>query len=210
MLRQQWEREGQTSFRSLADYVAPVRPPSPLGGEGRGPWPDYLGAFAVTAGVGCDELVKHFESQHDDHSAILTRSLADRLVEAFAEMLHEQARRDWGYGLQENLSKEELIEEKYRGIRPAAGYPSCPDHTEKRTSWNLLGVEESTGIKLTESYAMHPAASVSGLYFSHPEARYFAVDLITKDQVEDYARRKNMPIREVERWLAPNLAYEVE
>jgi 5-methyltetrahydrofolate--homocysteine methyltransferase len=200
MLRQQWEREGQKSFRSLADYIAPLS--SGL--------PDYLGAFAVTAGVGCDELVKHFEAHQDDHSAILTRSLADRLVEAFAEMLHEQARRDWGYGLQEKLSKEDLIEEKYRGIRPAAGYPSCPDHREKRTLWNLLDVETSTGMKLTESYAMHPAASVSGLYFSHPEARYFAVDLITKDQVQDYARRENMPIAEIERWLAPNLAYEVE
>jgi 5-methyltetrahydrofolate--homocysteine methyltransferase len=213
MLRQQWEREGQTSFRSLADYIAPTSPPAPSpnrgGGRGRG-FPDYLGAFAVTAGVGCDELVKHFESHHDDHSAILTRSLADRLVEAFAEMLHEQARRDWGYGLQEKLSKEDLIEEKYRGIRPAAGYPSCPDHTEKHTLWNLLDVEAATGMKLTESYAMHPAASVSGLYFSHPEARYFAVDLITKEQVQDYARRKNMPIAEIERWLAPNLAYEVE
>jgi 5-methyltetrahydrofolate--homocysteine methyltransferase len=208
MLRQQWEREGQTSFRSLADYVAP--PSLQSRAREQGDLADYLGAFAVTAGVGCDELVKHFEAQHDDHSAILIRSLADRLVEAFAEMLHEQARRDWGYGLQEKLSKQELIEEKYRGIRPAAGYPSCPDHTEKSTLWNLLGVEESTGMKLTESYAMHPAASVSGLYFSHPDARYFAVDLITKDQVENYARRKNMPVREIERWLAPNLAYEVE
>jgi 5-methyltetrahydrofolate--homocysteine methyltransferase len=200
MLRQQWEREGQTSFRSLADYLAPRA--SGL--------PDYLGAFAVTAGVGCDEMVKHFEAQHDDHSAILIRSLADRLVEAFAEMLHKQARRDWGYGQKENLSKEELIEEKYQGIRPAAGYPSCPDHTEKSTLWKLLDAETSAGIKLTESYAMYPAASVSGLYFSHPEARYFAVDLITKDQVENYARRKQMPIAEIERWLAPNLAYEVE
>jgi 5-methyltetrahydrofolate--homocysteine methyltransferase len=200
MLRQQWEREGQTSFRSLADYLAPRA--SGL--------PDYLGAFAVTAGVGCDEMVKHFEAQHDDHSAILIRSLADRLVEAFAEMLHEQARRDWGYGQKENLSKEELIEEKYQGIRPAAGYPSCPDHTEKSTLWKLLDAETSAGIKLTESYAMYPAASVSGLYFSHPEARYFAVDLITKDQVENYARRKGLPIAEIERWLAPNLAYEVE
>jgi len=200
MLRQQWEREGQTSFRSLADYVAPHA--SNLA--------DYLGAFAVTAGVGCDEMVKHFEAQHDDHSAILIRSLADRLVEAFAEMLHEQARRDWGYGKQENLSKEDLIQEKYRGIRPAAGYPSCPDHTEKATLWKVLDAEASPGIKLTENYAMYPAASVSGLYFSHPEARYFAVDLITKDQVENYARRKEMPISDVERWLAPNLAYEVE
>jgi 5-methyltetrahydrofolate--homocysteine methyltransferase len=211
MLRQQWEREGQTAFRSLADYVAPIQKPS--GGrkppEPQPEFPDYLGAFAVTAGVGCDEMVKHFEAEHDDHSAILIRSLADRLVEAFAEMLHEQARRDWGYGAQENLSKEELIEEEYRGIRPAAGYPSCPDHTEKSTLWKLLDAERSADIKLTENYAMYPAASVSGLYFSHPEARYFAVDLITKDQVENYARRKNMPLAEVERWLAPILGYEV-
>jgi 5-methyltetrahydrofolate--homocysteine methyltransferase len=212
MLRQQWEREGQTSFRSLADYVAPHR--NLTGGhespEQRSELADYLGAFAVTAGFGCDEMVKHFEAHQDDHSAILIRSLADRLVESFAEMLHEQARRDWSYGQQENLSKENLIEEKYRGIRPAAGYPSWPDHTEKATLWNLLDAEESTGIKLTESFAMHPAASVSGLYFSHPEARYFAVDLITKDQVENYAKRKCLPVAEIERWLAPNLAYEVE
>ncbi|HZT80122.1 MAG TPA: methionine synthase, partial [Gemmataceae bacterium] len=199
-LRQQWEREGQTQFRSLADYVAPK-------GSGVG---DYLGAFAVTAGVGVDELVKRFEAQHDDYSAIMVKALADRLAEAFAELLHERARRDWGYGRDEHLSKEDLIAEKYRGIRPAPGYPACPDHTEKATLWQLLGAEESAGIKLTESYAMWPAASVSGLYFSHPEARYFAVDLVTRDQVEDYARRKGMPLKEVERWLAPNLAYEAE
>jgi 5-methyltetrahydrofolate--homocysteine methyltransferase len=197
MLRQQWQREGQSTFRSLADYVAPV---------GRA---DYLGAFAVTAGLGADELARHFESDHDDYSAILVKALADRLAEAFAELLHERARRDWGYGKDERLSKEDLIEEKYRGIRPAAGYPSCPDHTEKRTLWQLLE-PDAAGIQLTESYAMMPAASVSGLYFSHPEARYFAVDLITKDQLEDYAARKAMPVREVERWLAPNLAYEVD
>jgi 5-methyltetrahydrofolate--homocysteine methyltransferase len=200
MLRQQWEREGQTCFRSLADYLAP---------RSSG-WADYLGAFAVTAGAGCDELVKQFEADRDDHSAIMVRALADRLVEAFAELLHERARRDWGYGREEDLSKEDLIQEKYRGIRPAAGYPSCPDHSEKRTLWQLLGVEEAAGIRLTENYAMHPAASVSGLYFSHPQARYFAVDLITKDQVEDYAKRKGVPVAEVERWLGPNLAYEVE
>jgi 5-methyltetrahydrofolate--homocysteine methyltransferase len=199
-LRQQWEREGQTSFRSLADYVAPV-------GSGVR---DYVGAFAVTAGAGTDELVARFTAEHDDYGAILTKALADRLAEAFAELLHERARRDWGYGKGERLSKDDLIEEKYRGIRPAAGYPSCPDHTEKRTLWALLGVEEATGIRLTESYAMWPAASVSGLYFSHPEARYFAVDLITRDQVEDYARRKGVPRAEAERWLAPNLGYEPE
>jgi 5-methyltetrahydrofolate--homocysteine methyltransferase len=200
MLRQQWEREGQTSFRSLADYVAPVT--SGIA--------DYIGAFAVSAGFGVDELVKRFEAEHDDYNSIMTKALADRLAEAFAELLHERARRDWGYGKGEHLSKEDLIAEKYRGIRPAAGYPSCPDHTEKLGLWKLLGVEEATGIRLTETYAMWPAASVSGLYFSHPEARYFAVDLITKDQVETYARRKGMPLPEVERWLAPNLAYEAE
>jgi 5-methyltetrahydrofolate--homocysteine methyltransferase len=200
MLRQQWEREGQTSFRSLADYVAPRD--SGIA--------DYLGAFAVTAGIGTDGLVQRFEADHDDYNAIMTKALADRLAEAFAELLHERARRDWGYGRDEHLSKDDLIAEKYRGIRPAAGYPSCPDHTEKRTLWKLLGAEEAAGMYLTESFAMTPAASVSGLYFSHPEARYFAVDLVTKDQVENYAARKKMPLHEVERWLAPNLAYEVD
>jgi 5-methyltetrahydrofolate--homocysteine methyltransferase len=197
MLRQQWEREGQTTFRSLADYIAP---------EG-GPL-DYIGAFAVTAGLGTDELVKHFEKDHDDYNAIMTKALADRLAEAFAELLHERVRREWGFGRDEQLSKDDLIAEKYRGIRPAAGYPSCPDHTEKATLWRLLDVEPQTGIRLTESYAMTPGASVSGLYFSHPEARYFAVDMITQDQVADYARRKGMPLAEVERWLSPNLGYE--
>jgi 5-methyltetrahydrofolate--homocysteine methyltransferase len=198
MLRQQWEREGQKEFRSLADYVAPVE-------SGR---PDYVGGFAVTAGVGIEELVHRFRQDHDDYSAIMVEALADRLAEAFAEMLHQRSRRDWGYGLDEALDPEDLIDEKYRGIRPAPGYPACPDHTEKETLWNLLGAEEATGIRLTESFAMYPAASVSGLYFSHPEARYFAVDLINRDQVEDYAQRKGMLRTEVERWLAPNLAYD--
>jgi 5-methyltetrahydrofolate--homocysteine methyltransferase len=200
MLRQQWEREGQESFRSLADYVAPVSSGVP----------DYVGAFAVSAGFGAHELVQRFKAEHDDHSAIMIEALADRLAEALAELLHERARRDWGYGRDERLSKEDLIGEKYRGIRPAPGYPACPDHTEKRTLWQLLGAEEATGIRLTESCAMWPAASVSGWYFSHPEARYFAVDLVTRDQVESYAARKRMPRAEVERWLAPNLAYEAE
>jgi 5-methyltetrahydrofolate--homocysteine methyltransferase len=198
MLRQQWEREGQTSFRSLADYIAPA-------GSGLR---DYLGAFAVTTGIGTDSLVARFEREHDDYNSIMAKALADRLAEAFAEYLHQRARRDWGYGLEERLTPQDLIEEKYRGIRPAAGYPSCPDHTEKQTLWDLLKVDEETGIQLTESYAMIPAASVSGLYFAHPEARYFAVDLITRDQVEPYAARKRMPRSEVERWLAPNLAYD--
>jgi 5-methyltetrahydrofolate--homocysteine methyltransferase len=198
MLRQQWEREGQTSFRSLADYVAPV-----ASGVA-----DYIGGFAVSAGFGSAELVQKFKKGHDDYNAIMVEAIADRLAEAFAELLHERARRDWGYGLKENFTKDDLIEEKYRGIRPAAGYPSCPDHSEKKTLWALLDAAKATDIQLTETYAMWPGASVSGLYFAHPEARYFAVDLITRDQVENYAKRKGLPPVEVERWLAPNLAYE--
>ena len=198
MLRQQWEREGQTSFRSLADYVAPKE-------TGLA---DYLGAFAVSTGFGAEELTAEFDREHDDYNSIMAKALADRLAEAFAECLHQEARRDWGYGLLENLNHDELIEEKYQGIRPAAGYPSCPDHTEKATLWSLLDARGETGITLTESFAMHPGASVSGLYFAHPEARYFAVDLVTKDQVQDYAARKKIDLKECERWLAPNLAYD--
>jgi 5-methyltetrahydrofolate--homocysteine methyltransferase len=198
MLRQQWERKGQADFRSLADYIAPLD-------SGR---LDYLGAFAVTTGIGCDALVAEFEAQNDDYLAIMTKALADRLAEAFAEMLHRQARIDWGYGREEKLLQHDLLEEKYRGIRPAFGYPACPDHTEKRTLFGLLEAEEHTGIRLTESFAMWPAAAVSGLYFAHPEARYFSVDRITRDQVESYAARKGMPISEIERWLGPNLNYE--
>jgi 5-methyltetrahydrofolate--homocysteine methyltransferase len=197
-LRQQWERKGQGAFHSLADFIAPV-------GSGRH---DYLGAFAVTTGIGCDELAARFDREHDDYNSILTKALADRLAEAFAEHLHAQARRDWGFGRDERLTNEELITEKYRGIRPAPGYPAQPDHTEKRTLFQLLDAERATGIKLTEHFAMHPAASVSGLYFAHPEARYFAVDRLTRDQIEDYARRKGLSITEIERWLAPNLGYE--
>jgi 5-methyltetrahydrofolate--homocysteine methyltransferase len=199
MLRQQWEREGQTSFRSLADYIAPVE--SGIH--------DYLGAFAVSTGFGVKELADDYKKKGDDYNAIMVEALADRLAEAFAEYLHKKARQEWGYGAAESLTNEDLIAEKYRGIRPAAGYPSCPDHTEKGTLWRLLDAEPTTGIRLTESYAMWPAASVSGLYFAHPEARYFAVDLLTRDQVEDYARRKGMPVAEMERWLAANLAYDV-
>jgi 5-methyltetrahydrofolate--homocysteine methyltransferase len=197
-LRQQWERKGQEAFYSLADFIAPVE-------SGRN---DYIGAFAVTAGIGCDELAARFDREHDDYNSIMTKALADRLAEALAEWLHVRARREWGFGQSERLTNEELIDEKYRGIRPAPGYPAQPDHTEKRTIFRLLDAESSTGIRLTESLAMHPAASVCGLYFAHPEARYFAVDRITRDQVEDYARRKGMSITEVERWLAPNLGYE--
>ncbi|MFO0927996.1 MAG: methionine synthase [Gemmataceae bacterium] len=198
-LRQQWEREGQTSFRCLADYVAPR-------GSGVA---DYLGAFAITAGIGADELAHAYKSRHDDYNDIMTKALADRLAEAFAELLHERARREWGYGKGERLGKDDLIAEKYQGIRPAAGYPSWPDHTEKATLWRLLDPEAAAGMRLTESFAMLPAASVSGLYFWRPEAAYFAVDLITRDQVEAYAHRKGMTRAEVERWLAPNLSYDL-
>jgi 5-methyltetrahydrofolate--homocysteine methyltransferase len=197
-LRQQWERKGQGAFYSLADFIAPVD-------SGR---KDYVGAFAVTTGIGCDELAASFDRDHDDYNSIMTKALADRLAEAFAEYLHSKARCDWGFGQSEQLSNDELIAEKYRGIRPAPGYPAQPDHTEKRTLFELLDAERATGITLTEHYAMHPAASVSGLYFAHPESRYFAVDRLTRDQVEDYACRKQMSVAEVERWLGPNLGYE--
>ena len=198
MLRQQWERVGQTDFRSLADYVAPAE-------SGR---TDYIGAFAVTAGHGCDELAHRFESEHDDYHSIMTKALADRLAEAFAEYLHQRVRKEWGYGAAESLTGEDLIEEKYRGIRPAFGYPACPDHTRKRALFDLLQAEQTAGIRLTESFAMWPAASVSGLYFAHPQSRYFAVDRLTRDQVESYAARTGLTVVEVERWLGPNLGYD--
>ncbi len=197
-LRQQWERKGQDDFRSLADYIAPRE-------TGRA---DYIGGFVVTTGDGTDELARKYEAANDDYNSIMVKALADRLAESFAEWLHRQAREDWGYGKVEALSNEDLIEEKYRGIRPAPGYPACPDHTEKGLLFQLLDATAKTGVKLTESYAMWPAASVSGMYFAHPESRYFTVDRITKDQVENYARRKGMPLREIERWLAPNLGYD--
>ncbi len=203
-LRQQWERKGQKAFYSLADFIAPVE----NNGVEQGGREDYIGAFAVTTGIGCDELAAQFDADLDDYNSIMTKALADRLAEAFAEALHARVRSEWGYGKTESLSNDELIAENYRGIRPAPGYPAQPDHTEKRTLFDLLDATAATGITLTESYAMHPAASVSGLYFAHPDARYFAVDRLTKDQVKDYAKRKGMPLEEVERWLGPNLGYE--
>ena len=183
---------------ALADYVAPK-------GSGR---EDWIGAFAVTAGLGADELAAHYERDHDDYNAILVKALADRLAEAFAEMLHLRVRREWGYEPRaETPPIEDLIRERYRGIRPAPGYPACPDHTEKRVLWRLLDVETATGILLTENFAMWPAASISGWYFSHPESRYFSVGKIGRDQIEDYARRTGLTVKEVERWLAPNLGY---
>jgi 5-methyltetrahydrofolate--homocysteine methyltransferase len=197
-LRQQWERKGQEAYHALADFVAPVE-------SGRR---DYIGAFACTAGHGCDELCRKYDRDHDDYSSIMAKAIADRLAEACAEWLHARVRREWGYGRNENLTTDDLIEEKYRGIRPAPGYPACPDHTEKRSLFGLLDAERSAGMTLTESFAMLPAASVSGLYFAHPDSRYFAVDRITREQVEAYAARKGMPVAEVERWLAPNLGYD--
>ena len=196
-LRQQMQKpEGQFNH-CLADYILPKS-------DGR---VDYLGGFAVTAGLGADESAKKFSDAHDDYTAILLKALADRLAEAFAEYLHEQARRAWGFGREEKFSRPELIAEKYRGIRPAAGYPAAPDHTEKRTLFDLLQPEKNAGIALTESFAMHPGASVSGLYFAHPDSKYFAVGKIQRDQVTDYALRKNTGVEAVEKWLGPNLGY---
>ena len=197
MLRQQEETPDGRPHLSLADYVAPRA--SGL--------TDYVGAFAVTAGLGADELVRAFERDHDDYDAIIVKALADRFAEAFAEYLHAQARRDWGFGAEERLTSEDLIAERYRGIRPAFGYPACPDHSEKRKLFDLLQAGRA-GIELTDSFAMTPAASVSGLYLAHPEARYFSVGRVGRDQVEDYARRKGVTAAEAERWLAPNLAYD--
>ena len=185
----------------LADFISPK---STIRNLQSG---DYLGGFAVSI-HGADEVSEEFKLQHDDYSAIMTKALADRLAEAFAEYLHKQTRISWGFGLDEQLSHADLIREKYRGIRPAAGYPACPDHTEKGTIWRLLDVEANTGMKLTESYAMWPGSSVSGLYFAHPQSRYFSLGKIGHDQVDDYHIRKGMPLEEVERWLGPNLGYD--
>ncbi|MCA9649727.1 MAG: methionine synthase [Myxococcales bacterium] len=196
MLRQQQVSPGGGSHHCLADYVAPVGGP-----------PDHIGAFAVTAGIGAGEAAARFEAAHDDYSAIMVKALADRLAEAFAELLHQRARREWGYGSEESLSNEDLIAERYRGIRPAFGYPACPDHTEKGKLFDLLGARD-VGMDLTEHYAMTPAASVSGIYLGHPQSRYFGVGRIGVDQVRDYAERKGMTKEEVERWLSSSLAYD--
>jgi 5-methyltetrahydrofolate--homocysteine methyltransferase len=215
-LRQQIEKsDGQPNW-CLADFVAPKRAAGIMpaetqptsGAEPRPAFADYLGAFAVTSGHGLKELVEKFKADHDDYNAILAEALADRLAEAFAEYLHRRVREEWGYGRNEKLSHEDLIEEKYRGIRPAAGYPACPDHTEKRALWQLLDVEKHAGIQLTESFAMWPGSSVSGLYFAHPESKYFAVGKLGRDQMLDYHLRKGMTLQEVERWLGPYLNYD--
>jgi 5-methyltetrahydrofolate--homocysteine methyltransferase len=198
-LRQQMSKRREAPNLCLADYIAPKDTGIA----------DYLGAFAVTAGIGIEKKLAEFEADHDDYHSILLKALADRLAEAFAERMHERVRKEfWGYAQGENLSNEELIKEEYRGIRPAPGYPACPDHTEKGTLWELIDPVSNAGITITESYAMLPTAAVSGLYFSHPESRYFGIGKIAKDQVEDYAKRKGMKVSEVERWLAPVLGYD--
>jgi 5-methyltetrahydrofolate--homocysteine methyltransferase len=197
-LRQQSNKEGSEPCRSLADFIAPKETGLP----------DHIGAFAVTSGVGLKELCDSYKAKHDDYNAIMAEALADRLAEAFAECLHACVRKEWGYGCTENLSHDDLIQEKYRGIRPAPGYPACPDHTEKGSLWRLLNVCANTGIQLTESFAMWPGSSVSGLYFAHPESRYFSLGKIDRDQVADYAERKRMDVHEVERWLGQNLNYD--
>jgi 5-methyltetrahydrofolate--homocysteine methyltransferase len=199
MLRQQEAHDDTRPYVSLADFIAPVD--SGLA--------DYLGAFAVTAGLGVEALVRRFEQNHDDYNAIMVKALADRLAEAFAEYLHQRVRREWGYGATEHLGLEDLIAEKFRGIRPALGYPACPDHSEKFTLFAVLNAS-AAGMHLTDSAAMMPAASVSGLYFAHPQARYFSIGRVDRDQVRSYAQRKGMSLSDVERWLAPNLGYTPE
>jgi 5-methyltetrahydrofolate--homocysteine methyltransferase len=197
-LRQQ-NKKGEGRFNSsLADYVAPVEEKN--GG--------YIGFFALTAGLGIKNLITDFEKEKDDYHIIMVKALADRMAEAFAELMHEKVRKKlWGYASNENLDNDSLIREAYQGIRPAPGYPACPDHTEKRTLFNLLEVEKNIGIKLTENFAMYPTASVSGYYFAHPKAKYFGVGKIGKDQVKIYAKQKKIKIQEAERWLKPNLGY---
>ncbi len=197
-LRQQSNKEGTEPCRSLADFIAPKE-------TGLS---DHIGAFAVTSGIGLKELCDGFRAKNDDYNAIMAEAIADRLAEAFAECLHKRVREEWGYGCGEGLSNADLIQEKYRGIRPAAGYPACPDHTEKGPLWRLLDVQANTGMRITESFAMWPGSSVSGLYFAHPESRYFSLGKIDRDQVDDYSKRKAMSVAEIERWLGQNLNYD--
>jgi 5-methyltetrahydrofolate--homocysteine methyltransferase len=197
-LRQQLKKADGLPNISLADFVAPISSQKE----------DYIGAFAVTAGIGIEEKIKEFEAQHDDYNSIMIKVLADRLAEAIAERMHERVRKEfWAYDKTEDLSNDELIKEKYNGIRPAPGYPACPDHTEKIALFDILNATENAGITLTESMAMYPTAAVSGWYFSHPDSKYFGIGKLAKDQVEDYANRKNMPLEKTERWLGSILGY---
>lgn len=198
-LRQQAEKDTKEPYYCISDFIAP---------ESSGV-PDYLGMFVVSAGFGLDKMTDEFKKNHDDYSYIMAEALADRLAEAFAEVLHEKVRKeDWGYSTEEDLSAEDLLKVKYQGIRPAPGYPSQPDHTEKDTMWDIMKTKEEIGVELTESLAMLPAASVSGLYFAGKSSQYFAVGKITKDQATDYAARKGMELEVCEKWLGPTLAYE--
>jgi 5-methyltetrahydrofolate--homocysteine methyltransferase len=197
-LRQQGDKGLDRPDLALSDFIAPKD-------SGVG---DYIGAFALTTGQGMREAQKRFEDDHDDYSSILLQAIGDRLAEAFAEHLHERIRREiWGYASEENMTNEELIKEKYNGIRPAPGYPACPDHSEKQIIFDLLSVPDNTGMKLTESFAMHPAASVCGYYFANSESKYFGVGKVNKDQVIDYARRKGVDLAVMEKWLATSLGY---
>jgi 5-methyltetrahydrofolate--homocysteine methyltransferase len=197
-LRQQSNRDGNEACRSLSDFVAPRETGLP----------DHIGAFAVTSGIGMAELCNRFRAAHDDYNAIMAEALCDRLAEAFAECLHKRVRDEWGYGRAEQFSNAELIQEKYRGIRPAAGYPSWPDHTEKGAIWRLLNTQANTGMELTESFAMWPGSSVSGIYFAHPQSRYFTLGKIGRDQAADYSQRKGMSMADMEHWLGPYLNYD--
>jgi 5-methyltetrahydrofolate--homocysteine methyltransferase len=200
-LRQQTRQPPGRPNYCLSDFIAPRE-------TGLA---DHIGAFAVTTGIGIDEHVQRFEADHDDYNSIMLKVLADRLAEAFAELMHHRMRTEfWAYARDEALDKDQLIAEKYRGIRPAPGYPACPDHTEKAKLWDLIEADKNAGISITESFAMMPAASVSGWYFSNPESRYYAVAKINRDQVADYAKRKGMSLAEAERWLAPNLGYDAD
>ncbi|MGI4831611.1 MAG: methionine synthase [Janthinobacterium lividum] len=199
-LRQQANREGKEPCRSLADYIAPKE----TGLQ------DHIGSFAVTTGIGLKQLGDEFRAKHDDYNAIMAEAIADRLAEAFAECLHKRVRDEWGYGCDEGLTIPQMVREQYRGVRPAPGYPACPDHTEKGTIWRLLDVQENTGMVITESFAMWPGSSVSGIYFAHPESRFFSLGKIERDQVTDYQQRKGWSLLDVERWLGPNLNYDPE
>ena len=199
-LRQQNKKTAGQANYCLSDFIAPKSTGIA----------DYIGGFAVTSGLGIEEHVAAFEANHDDYNAIMLKALADRLAEAFAERLHQRVRQEfWGYASNETLSNEELITEKYQGIRPAPGYPACPDHTEKDLLFKILDATKNTGITLTESYAMYPTAAVSGWYFGHPESKYFGLGKINRDQVEEYSIRKGMDLDDMERWLSPVLAYDI-
>jgi 5-methyltetrahydrofolate--homocysteine methyltransferase len=197
-LRQQRQKREDLPHYALADFIAPKETNHP----------DYIGAFALSTGFGLEKIVEQYQADHDDYRAILAKSLADRLAEAFAELLHKRVRQEWGFGKDEQLSYEDLLRERYQGIRPAAGYPACPDHTEKPIIFDLLQATPQIGLQLTENLAMYPAAAVCGLYFSHPSSQYFAVGKLGRDQIEDYAVRKSLSVQSVERWLYANLAYE--